>query len=441
MNGMQNIKAKIKNGALKVWGLAKQPKYFVGAVVVLAIFSSGFFLGRDYTPAEAKVANVTDKDANGVTNVDFAPFWKAWQTINEKYVPTNSTTTTNVDDQARVWGAISGMVDSLGDPYTTFFPPVENKNFNEEISGNFEGVGMEVGIRDNVLTVISPLKGSPAQKAGVKAGDKVVQVDKTPTAKLSTEDSIKLIRGPKGTTVKLLIVRDGVADPFEISIVRDVIDLPTIDTETKGALSSNSGASGKSPDNTGDVYVIHLYSFNAISPDLFRNSLRSFVESGKSKLIIDLRGNPGGYLEAAIDMASWFLPAGKTVVSEDFRNNTDNTVYRSKGYNIFSDQLKLVVLIDGGSASASEILAGALHDNGVATLVGEQSFGKGSVQELVSITDNTSLKVTIAKWLTPNGISISHQGLTPDVVVKLDEAKFLKGEDTQMEKAVEILDK
>ena len=238
------------------------------------------------------------------------------------------------------------------------------------------------------------------------------------------DEAINMIRGNVGTTVNLVIVRAGVKDPLKISIVRGVINIPTLDTETKG-----------------DVFVIHLYNFSANSADLFRNALREFVASGKYKMIIDLRGNPGGYLDAAVDMASWYLPMGNVVVQEDHLNKTDNTIYRSKGYNIFNDKLKLVVMIDGGSASASEILAGALHDHGVATLVGTQSFGKGSVQELLDITSDTSLKVTIAKWLTPNGISISHQGLTPDVVVKLDETKFKTGVDTQLNAAIQLLDK
>jgi carboxyl-terminal processing protease len=396
----------------------------IALLLIGVIFFSGFYFGRFTQSDESKIASVINKENANGTKVDFAPFWKAWEIINEKYVATNSTTTERVSDQARVWGAIEGMTASLGDPYTTFFPPVEARSFAEEISGNFEGVGMEVGIRDGVLTVVSPLKGTPAYNAGIKSGDKVIQIDKTLTAALSQEEAINLIRGKKGTTVKLTIVREGIKDPFEINVVRDVIDIPTIDTETKG-----------------DVFVIHLYNFSAISSNSFRDALRKFVESGKYKLILDLRGNPGGYLESAIDMASWFLPAGKTVVKEDFRNAQDAQVYRSKGYNIFNSNLKMVVLIDGGSASASEILAGALHENGVATLVGTQSFGKGSVQELVPVTSDTSLKVTIAKWLTPNGISISHGGLTPDVVVKLDEKEFLKGNDTQLNKALEILSK
>ncbi len=402
----------------KSWGYI-----FAVLVVVGIIFASGFYTGKQYRPESEKVADIINK-TDGTNKVDFAPFWKAWNVINEKYVPTNSTTTVRADDQTRVYGAITGMAGALGDPYTMFFPPAQAKSFNEEIAGNFEGVGMEVGVRDNTLVVISPLKGTPAYKAGIKSGDKILKINDTLTNTLNTEQAIALIKGKKGTTVTFTVLRDGIKDPFQIPVVRDVINEPTVDTETKG-----------------DIFIIHLYSFSAISPNLFRNALRDFVQSGKYKMIIDLRGNPGGYLEAAVDMASWFLPSGKIVVQEDFRNTQDNQIYRSKGYNIFNSSLKLVVLIDGGSASASEILAGALHEQGVATLVGVQSYGKGSVQELVDITPDTSLKVTIAKWLTPNGNSISHQGITPDVVVKLDETEFLKGNDTQINKAIEILDK
>lgn len=391
-------------------------------IAIGGVFYSGFYFGQRNLSDEARVVALINKE-NQDSKVDFAAFWKAWNVINEKYVPTNSTTTERVDDQTRVYGAIDGMVKSLGDPYTTFFPPAESKEFNDAISGQIEGVGMEVGIKDNVLTVIAPVKGTPAYAAGIKAGDQILKIDNLATAGLSTEEAIKHIRGKKGTSVKLTLIRSGAKEPYVVDIVRDVINMPTVDTETKG-----------------DVFIIRLYSFSAISPNLFREALREFVQSGKYKLIIDLRGNPGGYLEAAQDMASWFLPTGKVIVSEDFRNEKDKQVFRSRGYNIFNDNLKLVVLIDGGSASASEILAGALHDHGVATLVGAQSFGKGSVQELVDITDDTSLKVTIAKWLTPNGTSISHNGLTPDVVVKLDEKAFLQNRtDSQLNKALEIL--
>lgn len=387
---------------------------------IAVIFVVGFLIGRVTVPPEARITSLSNKTSPD--NVDFGDFWKAWGIIDEKYVPTNSTSTDKVDDQTRVYGAIAGMVASLGDPYTVFFPPVESKSFNEEISGNFEGVGMEVGVRDDILTVIAPLKNTPAYRAGIKSGDKILRINDTPTNGMAIEEAISRIKGKKGTSVTLLIGREGVTDPISISIIRDIIDFPTIDTEIKNG-----------------VFIIHLYNFSAISANLFRDALRQFVESGRTKLILDLRGNPGGYLEASMDMASWFLPAGKVVVQEDFRDTADNQIYRSKGYNIFNDQLKMAVLIDGGSASASEILAGALGEHGVATLVGTQSFGKGSVQELVPVTGDTSLKVTVARWLTPNGTSISNGGLTPDVVVPLDQDLFLKGTDTQLEKAIEIL--
>jgi len=394
----------------------------VSLVSLVLVFIFGFYYGRGYKSDSEKLAAIINK-TDSTSNVDFASFWKAWNTVNEKFIPTNGTSTDRVSDQARVYGAISGMVASLGDPYTTFFPPVEAKIFNEQISGQIEGVGMEVGIKDGVLTVIAPVKGTPAFRAGVKPGDRILKIDDTVTNGLNSESAVKLIRGKKGTPVRITFLREGVKEPFELSIVRDVINMPTVDTEAKG-----------------DVFIIRLYSFSAISPNLFRDALREFIESGRNKLIIDLRGNPGGYLEAAQDMASWFLPTGKVIVSEDFKDKDNNQVFRSKGYNVFSNKLKLVILIDGGSASASEILAGALREHGVATLVGAQSFGKGSVQELVDITDNTSLKVTIARWLTPNGNSISQGGLTPDVVVKLDEEAYKKDKtDTQLNKALEIL--
>ncbi len=289
------------------------------------------------------------------------------------------------------------------------------------ISGNFGGVGMELGVKDKNIVVVSPLKGSPAEKAGIKKGDIVLSIDGTSTAEMSIDEAVKLIRGTVGTSIKLEVAREGVKNPIDISVTREIINIPTTDTEIKG-----------------DVFIIHLYNFYATSPDKFRDALREFVASGKTKLVLDLRGNPGGYLDAAVDMASFFLPMGKIIVKENYGPNIDETVYRSKGYDIFNN-LKMVVLIDEGSASASEILAGALHEQGIAKLVGTRSFGKGSVQELVPITSDTSLKVTVARWLTPNGNSISDGGLKPDVEVKLDETAFKAGKDTQIEKALEVV--
>ena len=363
--------------------------------------------------------------------MDFAAFWKAWNILNEKFVSTATTTS----DQDKVWGAIEGLAASLHDPYTVFFPPENAKIFQSEISGNFEGVGMEIGIKGDIITVIAPLKGTPAAKAGILSGDKILKINDTQTFGMKVDQAIKLIRGKKGTEVHLTILREGKKDPIEVKVIRDTISMPTIDTELKQIILSQKDATPEGLSQNG-VFIIKLYSFSATSPDLFREALRKFIESRSNKLILDLRGNPGGYLEAAVDMASWFLPAGKVVVSEDFGKNAPKVAYRSKGYNVFNKNLKFVILVNSGSASASEILAGALKEHGRASLVGETTFGKGSVQELVDITPDTSLKVTVARWLTPNGNSISEKGIAPDMEVKMTGDDVAKGKDPQMARAI-----
>ena len=395
-------------------------------VVVLAVFAGGYLTGvNNGTASPSELHN-----AEAPAGVDFGAYWKAWALLDEKYVPTSgngtSTTATTTTAQDKVWRSIEGLAKAYDDPYTVFFPPAEKAVFETSIKGNFEGVGMEVGIRDGVLTIVSPLKDSPAAKAGLKPGDKIVQIGDLSTADMTVEEAVTHIRGPKGTTVTLTIYREKETSSREISVVRDVINLPTLDTKIIGEGSQK-------------VYLISLYSFSENSPTLFRDALIQFANSGTNKLIIDLRGNPGGYLEAAVDMASYFLPEGKVVVREYFGPNKDEDIHRSKGHVVFSTQPKVAILINAGSASASEILAGALAEQGVATLVGEKTFGKGSVQELVEITKDTSLKVTVARWLTPNGKSISKSGLEPDVKVELTQAEFEKGVDTQLNKAVEVL--
>jgi len=392
----------------------------LGAIIAVGSFNLGFNSGEK--SLSTAVVDIENPDKDRPANVDFAPFWKAWNLINEKYVPA-STTSETVGDQEKVWGAIKGLTSSLGDPYTVFFPPVESELFESDIRGNFEGVGMEVVAKDGAITVIAPLKDSPAAKAGIMAGDRIIKIDSQETVNLSTEDAVQIIRGPRGTRVTLTIFRNGEREPFDIKVTRDVIGIPTINTK----------------ELPGGIFVIELYSFSAQSPNLFRAALREFILSDNNKLILDLRGNPGGYLEAAIDMASWFLPSSAVVVREDFGQSREEKVYRSKGYDIFSEDLKFVILIDKGSASASEILAGALAEHGRAILVGDRTFGKGSVQELVNITSETSLKVTIARWLTPNGLSISQDGIEPKFVVKYTPDDREAGRDPQLEKAIEIL--
>ena len=413
-------------------------KRFSTGFVLLLIIGGAFFFGyqrgEKNISAELKIAELQNKDIGQPEQVDFSSFWQTWNVINEKFVTTATSTTA----QEKVHGAIEGLAKSLGDPYTIFFPPEESKAFETEISGKFEGVGMELGIKDNILSVVAPLKDTPAFRAGIKSGDKIIKINDTLSADMTVEAAVKMIRGPRGTEVRLTIAREGKNEPLEITITRDVINIPTIDTEIKQVVAAD-GSDGSNNPWVNGIYVIKLYNFSANSSNLFRDALRSFIESGTHKLILDLRGNPGGYLEAAVDMASWFLPTGKVVVSEEYAKGTEPTIHRSRGYNIFNDTLKMVILVNEGSASASEILAGALREQNIAKLVGEKSFGKGSVQELVKITPDTSLKLTIARWLTPLGHSISEEGLTPDYLVKISTKELEAKRDPQMDKAVEIL--
>jgi carboxyl-terminal processing protease len=392
----------------------------LGLVIALGSYQLGHHKGR--TQVSAVPSSLVGQTEGEPEGVDFASFWKVWNLINEKYVPA-STTAKTVTEQKKVYGAIEGLASSLGDPYTVFFPPAESEIFATAVRGNFDGVGMEVLAQDGAITVIAPLKNSPAARAGILAGDRIIKIDGKETSALSTEDAVQLIRGEKGSAVKLTIFRNGVKEPFEVNVTRDTIDLPVINTKNLG----------------NGVFDIELYSFSENSPNLFRGALREFIESGDDKLILDLRGNPGGYLEAAIDMASWFLPSSKVVVREDFGGKEEEKVYRSRGYDIFKDNLKFVILVDKGSASASEILAGALKEHGKAKLVGETTFGKGSVQELIDITSNTTLKVTVARWHTPNGESISQKGVAPDYPVARTTADMQKGVDPQLEKALQVL--
>jgi carboxyl-terminal processing protease len=399
----------------------------VAIFVIVTSFSVGVFAGRASVPlagAEASTGSVLDyflydHNAQAPEDIDLTLFWKVWNLIDEKYV-----TSEMPNSDEKLYGAIEGLVSSLGDPYSTFMPPIEAKMFEDDVSGSFEGVGMEVGIRDGILSVISPLKGTPADKAGLMPGDKIIQIDELPTYDLTLNEAVDNIRGPGGTTVTLTIVREGEDESLEVPIVRTKIDIPVIDSYLR-----DDG-----------VFVIELYSFYETAPSLFTQAIKQFTLSGSHNLVLDLRNNPGGYLEASVDIAGNFLPSGKLVVKEDFGDSAPEIEHRTRGNYLLKDyDFDMVVLMNGGSASASEILAGALSEHGVATLVGEQSFGKGSVQELIKLDDGTSLKLTIARWLTPNGVSISEQGLKPDVEAELTIDDIYAEIDPQMDTALEVL--
>lgn len=396
------------------------------AIVAAIAFGVGLIIGSGGSSGGTLVSHIPligdGLDATPDQSADLTDFWKAWNALEANYVITHASSTLP-STKERIFGAISGLATSYGDPYTVFFPPTEAKAFADNISGSFAGVGMEIDVKDSVLTVIAPLKGTPAETAGIKAGDQIAAIDGKSTDGLSTDAAVAKIRGPIGTTVDLSIVRNG--KPLDIKVVRETIQVP----ETDDGLDTTSG-----------VYHIALYEFTSNSADLFDQAFARFEASGSKKLVIDLRGNPGGYLDAAVDIASHFLPKGATVVTEDFGGKESNDVHTSFGYDDVPAGTKVVVLIDGGSASASEILAGALQDAHAATLIGTKSFGKGSVQTLLDL-DGGSLKVTVARWITPAGHWIMGNGITPDITVAYasPDATTTPKVDPQMARAVKFL--
>lgn len=387
----------------------KQLSKVVPTLILIVLYVSiGFLWGKANCPA-CSVCPPSD--------VDMSLFWEAWKTLEENYVDQ-----TKFDTQKMIYGAISGMVSSLDDPYTEFFNPEEAKQFIEDSQGSFEGVGMEIGIQRGEITVISPIDGSPAKKAGIRAGDIIVKIDGRTTANMKLDEAVKLIRGKRGTTVVVSIYRDEWQETRDIQLVRDVIELPSL----KWSLKDNN------------IAYIQLYQFSEKAGDDFENAAFQILNSSAKSIVLDLRGNPGGYLHIAQDIAGWLIDKGQLITIEDEGADKPKIEYRSEGPSLLA-QYPIVVLIDKGSASASEILAGALRDNRNIPLVGEKSYGKGSVQEIKPLSDGSSLKITIAKWLTPKGSQISDIGLTPDVEVKITSDDVAAQKDPQLEKALEIV--
>ncbi len=389
-------------------------------LVILALVA-GIYIGykNSFISGELSSASSSEIPEDLQKRDAFEQFYKVWSLMEQKHIHGLETAS-----EEKMWGAIEGLVDSLEDPYSVFLPPTENENFNIDLRGEFSGVGMEVGLREDGLTVIAPLKGSPAEKAGMMAGDLILKIDDTITSGLDVDAAVDLIRGEKGTSVIVTILREGEESSREITIVRDTVRIPVIETEYRAKE---------------DVFIIRLFSFNESSEQKFEDALTEFADSDADNLIVDFRNNPGGFLSAAIDISSWFLPEGETVVIERGREEKYNKEYTSGGH-FLSGEYEMAILVNGGSASASEIVAGALQEHGRAKLVGTQTYGKGSVQELIKMKDDTALKLTVAEWLTPGGLSISKEGLTPDVVIELDADKLEKnGIDTQLEEAIKIL--
>ncbi|HEX5824111.1 MAG TPA: S41 family peptidase [Candidatus Limnocylindrales bacterium] len=387
-----------------------------------ALFMSGFLVGQRSAEQPGTPASAQDS---------FQPFWDTYDTIVKRFAGGT------VDREAMIRGAIKGMVDSLGDPYSAYLTPDEYREGLQDLSGQFEGIGAEIGTRDAKgatsdcstlgpdcqLVVVSPIEGSPSEKAGLKAGDTITAVDGASLVGLTVDGARDKIRGKKGTEVTLTIVR-GTDKPMDVKVVRDVII-------SKEVIAKDLG--------NGQVGYIAVTGFSDNAASKFHDALQADLKAGKTRIILDLRGNPGGYVTAAKSIASEFIKDGPIFWEEDSAGKQDETPATGQGI-ATDDSIKLVVLVDKGSASASEIVAGALQDRKRATVVGETSFGKGTVQQWIQLQDGSALKLTIAKWLTPDKRWIHHVGIIPDVPVATP-ADAGPDKDPALDNAVELLTK
>jgi carboxyl-terminal processing protease len=391
-------------------------------VLGMALVSSGFWLGwvegvrHPKTVVVSDVMNIAPPQGASTSLADFGTFWEAWQDINDFYLRNP-----DVSSTAKVYGAINGMVQSLGDPYTEFFSPADNQQFQQNIAGNFGGIGAELGTdAKNNIAIVAPLKGTPAEAAGLKAQDIVAEINGSSTDAMTVDQAVNIIRGPIGTKVTLTIVRSGWTKPQDFTITRANIQVPIVDFEMKG-----------------DIAHISLHEFDQTADQLFYNALVKAVNNNAKGIVLDLREDPGGYLNVAVDLAGYFLKPGTLVASEVGRT-VGTTTYSAAGNGALAN-FPMVILVDGGSASASEILAGALHDDRGIKLIGEKTFGKGTVQELENLSDGSSLKITEAHWVLPSGKIIDHQGIEPDVAVAITDDNVKNKQDPQLDKAIQVL--
>lgn len=404
----------------------KYLRFYLGIIVFIAIFSAGVFAGKtlfvnnqlNIGSAQASISEVLniDRSVNHSTTVDFNQFWQVWDRIKSKYVKDN------VKDVDLFYGALQGEVFALNDPYSVYFPPEPAKEFAKSLAGELSGIGAEIGMKNNHVMVIAPLPNTPAEKAGLRPGDKIIAIDRISTLGMDINTAVSKIRGEAGTTTTLTIAREGWLKPKEITIKRAKINVPSVLFAVK----------------PGNIGYLRIMQFNDTTMSNFNKYIAQIKSKKIKSLILDLRNNPGGLLSTSVQMASEWILSG-TIVSEKFRDGRENVHVSEGGHRLAG--VKTVVLVNGGSASASEIVAGALQDQGVATVIGEKTFGKGSVQDYENFSDGSALKLTVAEWYTPNGNNINEKGVVPDVIVKQDFDKEKVGEDAMLNKALQILKK
>ena len=395
------------------------------ACCVIIIFLVGFRFGQRYSREDfspnAKYSVQNLKEGNK-KNLDFSLFWETWNTIEANYIDRSK-----LNPQKLYYGAIKGMVASLNDSYTYFLTPEEYKQSKDDLHGTFEGIGAELGLKQGQIVIVTPIKDSPAEKAGAKPGDVIIKVDNKKTDEWTLQEAVSKIRGPRGKKVVLTVFRPSTQEEKDLTVTRDKINIKFVE------LSYENG-----------IAIIKLSRFGDDTVRLWNESVQNIaskINNGKLKgVVLDLRNNPGGFLDGAVYISSEFLTVGDVIVKQEYSDKKED-IYKSERTGELLG-VPLTVLINEGSASASEIVAGALRDNKKATLVGEKSFGKGTVQQVFDLSHNAGIHVTISRWVLPNGDWIHDKGVKPNVTVKNptdDKNTVTRDTDKQLDKAIEII--
>lgn len=421
---MLKIKHWFKNNLFKL----------LTAAVIIAGFFAGYTIGLKQ-PRPVVLENISNTESKD-QKTDFGIFWEAWDLLKKEHLKG-----VEAKDKDFVYGSIRGLVNSLNDPHTIFLPPEDSKKFEEDVIGSFGGIGAEIGMKNKQLVIIAPLKSTPAERAGLKAGDKILAIDEKGTDGIDVNDAVKKIRGAVGTEVKLTVFRDNWEKPKEIKITRENITIPTIESKSAddktiaGTMATGTVKALLASDK--NIVYVSLFSFNQNAPSAFYKEALKALIGRADGLVLDLRNNPGGFLEVAINIAGWFVDKGTVVASEKFRDGKE-LFFRTDGSAALKN-VPTVILVNKGSASASEILAGALRAIRGIKLVGAQTFGKGTVQELKKLSDGSEIKLTVANWVLPDGSIIDEKGLKPDFEVEIKDEDAANKKDPQLDKAMEVL--
>ncbi len=393
--------------------MKKSQWFLLAGCAILFVLGYQFGHVTSKNPVPEGEGNVLNLGTVRSEDVDFREFWNAWALIKDEYVHQP------VSERDLFYGAMHGLIEGLDDPYSVFFTPTEAEEFNQEVAGTFSGIGAEIDTKEDNIVIVAPIKNSPASNAGLRANDLILAIDETDTYGMSVNEAVSLIRGEKGSTVTLTIFREGTAKPFDVKIVRDEITIESVEYEMR--------ADG--------IMVISIHMFNEDTTRLFTKAVQAVKSEGAKGIVLDLRDNPGGLLDQAINVTG-FWTGNQTVVIERMQEKQE--AY-SAGSVATLAGIPTAVLVNGGSASGSEILAGALQDYGLGYLIGEQTYGKGTVQQLHDLKDGSAIKLTIAEWLTPTGRSIHEVGIEPNEKIEYTEEHAKQNATPQLDAAIVYL--